>query len=161
MVAQGSAEHAGGAVKALLRFFGLDALLEAILERFNLPFLIRAIRAFLKRHADARVDNKKLHEIALAAASKAETLYPKGHGLKKYTMVFDALVAAGPAWVREEVDDVADAFESWIDDMIQLVHAEIEEAAEQYGSSMLGSWAGALQLYPEADRVVVAVGGTF
>jgi hypothetical protein len=148
-------------MSALLRFFGVEALIEALLDRFNLGYLIRAIRAFLERLADERVDNRSLHDLVVAAASRAEILHPEGKGWEKYRMVFEAAVAAGHAWVREEAHDVAKTFGAWIDNEIQLAHAEITALARNHGTAILGSISARLDAYPEAAATLIRIGGTF
>lgn len=141
-------------LKSILKWLSVDKLLEAVLEEFNLVFLVEAIIAFFSRLKDERVDNKTLYEITLAAAARAETLHPKGHGFEKYKMVFEGVAAEGKHWIKEEVDDVGDAFGAWIDDMIQVVHAKIEKVISAHGPAILGSMSARLDSFPNAAAKV-------
>lgn len=143
----------------VLKFLGVDRLLKAFLATFNLSYLFRAVLAFFERLSDKRVDNESLYHLTLAAAARAETLYPEGHGWEKYKMVFDFLVDAGSAWVKEEVDDVSKAFGSWIDDEIQLAHAEISKIVRTQGNAALGSMSELLNSYAEASKHLVRKDG--
>ena len=137
-------------MKWLLQFIGIADLLEALLTRFNIPYLVRAMHAFLEALNDRRVDNEELHTVVLAAVSRAETFVPNGGGYSKYKAVVAATLAACGSWARDFAGDVADAFEARIDDEIQLAHREMEKILRDHGSAMLGSISATIDEYPHA-----------
>lgn len=134
----------------ILRFIGVDELLEALLRRFNLPYLVRALRAFLEALNDQRVDNEELHVVVLAAVARAETFVPSGGGYSKYKAVVAATLAASKAWVVQYAGDVLEAFESRIDDEIQLAHREMEKILRDHGNAKLASISATIDDYPHA-----------
>lgn len=144
-------------MKWVLKFVGVEELLEAVVKRFNIPFMLRALRAFVAAIADKRADNEALHTVALAAAARAEVLSPSGGGYEKYKAVFAAILAESKSWVIALVADVVDAFESRIDDEIQLVHREVELILREHGSAKLGEISASLDDYPMAVETMKAL----
>lgn len=147
----------------LVRVFGLDRLLEAILREFNLAFAVSLFVDFFRRWLDERVDNKSLIDVGLAAAARAEVLSPDGGGTWKYEKVFDAMVAESKEWLREEIADVARAFAGTIDDAIQVVHAKVDRITKAHRAlggtgtpTALGAMSVKLDRYANAPAIVRA-----